>query len=99
MGCSRGREQTNQHDSLSPGSRDSVYMRLDTIPAALRDLSNHYQTSPVPPVVKRSRSRVRKIRTLRLVREAHLLTDASPGFKITAVLMVHGNAGKCRCVG
>lgn len=67
-------------------------MRLDTIPAALRDLSNHYQTSPAPPVVKRSRSRARKIRTLRLVRAARPLTDASLEFKITDILLTRGSA-------
>ncbi|KAJ9576440.1 hypothetical protein L9F63_006653, partial [Diploptera punctata] len=33
---------------LSPRTRDSVYMRLDSIPAALRDVSNHYQAQTSP---------------------------------------------------
>ncbi|XP_033610256.1 uncharacterized protein LOC111871707 isoform X3 [Cryptotermes secundus] len=66
----RTRDQNKQHGSMSPRTRDSVYMRLDAIPAALRDVSNHYQTSPAgtspaPPVVTRNKSRPRKFPSVR----------------------------------
>ncbi|PSN49937.1 hypothetical protein C0J52_07042 [Blattella germanica] len=74
----QGNNDVNASACLSPRTRDSVYMRLDTIPAALRDVSNHYQaqTSPsgspaLSAGVKRSRSRVRKPRSLGLSAERH----------------------------
>ncbi|XP_069696401.1 uncharacterized protein PsGEF [Periplaneta americana] len=76
----RGGKEDVQHGS--PRTRDSVYMRLDTIPAALRDLSNQ-QASPVPSpvpapaVVKRSRSRARKVRSARFPGESQDETQNS----------------------
>ncbi|KAK7873245.1 hypothetical protein R5R35_011322 [Gryllus longicercus] len=48
-GAAAGDKENRDHeDALSPRTRDSVYMRLDSIPAALRDLSNQLAPAPAP---------------------------------------------------
>ncbi|XP_014251593.1 uncharacterized protein LOC106667875 [Cimex lectularius] len=58
---STGKENTRERHASegSPRTRDSVYMRLDAVPAALRDVSN-YRLNETPPRTPEARNSLKR---------------------------------------